>query len=247
MTENEKIKFDSICLEQRNNPTAEVLSGIGTYGEKAIHKAVKSFAADDSSAFEVNIGPYVADVVTKDVITEIQTKNFKYLLPKIKYYLENTDYKINVIYPAIAENTVIRMDKETGEILRKRRSSAHRGTPELLSELYYLRDIIPNERLSFQILFIRCEEYRYSERMRYRKKGAYDSELFPVELLGSESFSKVSDFERFLPSLESFDASEYAKFINRKGRTVYSSLNFLCGIGLLDRKKEGKKYSYFSL
>ena len=244
MTEKEKIRFDGICraVAERNLQNGDM--GIGTYTEKRLHRIIKEFVTEDESCYEVGVGRYVADVYSEGHITEIQTASFKPLAPKIRYYLENTDCKITVICPLLAENMIIRIDPESGEALRKRRSSVHENFCDLIARLYYLRDTVPNERLEFKVMLIRAEEHRYSERMRYRKEGAYVSELFPIELLDSRTFCSYDDFRVLLPPADEFDAKYYSAFIKRKGRDLYSCLNFLCSIGLLCREKQGRKYIY---
>ena len=238
-------KFARLCAIEANAPDASASGGIGTYSEKRLHRILKRFITEDESCFEKSVGPYVADVLMGDQVFEIQTASLRPLYKKIKYYLECTDLCVTVIHPTIAENTIIRMDKDTGEVLRRRRSTA-RGEPhDALSELYWLRELIPNERLCVKIFLVNAEEYRYSERMRYRRQGAFDSELYPTELCDVIELHNAEDFIRFLPSdKKSFTATEYASIVKRKGRRVYSALNFLCAIDLLERHSEGKRYIY---
>ena len=93
---------------------------------------------------------------------------------------------------------------------------------------------------------LRADEMRYSERVRYRKSGAYDAELFPRELLGELVLRSAEDYRRFLPEgLSDFTAAEYASFSKLRGRKLYSALNTLCAVGVLRKEQEGKKYRYF--
>lgn len=239
-------RFEALCREDCE--TLRILgkeSGIGTYKEKRLHRILKRYVTENEAAYEIPVGRYVADICEGGRVTEIQTRAFGRLLPKLRYYLEQTDLSVTVVCPVIRNKLLIRVDPETGEILRRKMSPSHKDASDLLPCLFGIREVFPSERLKIRLLIIDAEEYRYSERVRYRKTGAYESELFPVTLVSDEEFSSAEELRRFLPeSKESFSAAEYGNFIKKKGRDLYSCLNLLCSVGLLDRRKDGKKYIY---
>ena len=111
----EQKRFISLCAEDESALPPESI-GLGTYNEKRIHRILKKFVCDDENCHEVKLGRYVADVLESNRITEIQTAGFTSLNAKIRFYLENTDYNVTVIHPMIAEKTIIRADKESGEL-----------------------------------------------------------------------------------------------------------------------------------
>ena len=108
----------------------------------------------------------------------------------------------------------------------------------------YLCDFVSSPRFHLRLMMIEADEYRFSERVRYRRTGAFDKELCPRALLGSMDFNTLSDYACFLPDADLFDAAEYSKFSKIKGRKLYLALNFLCDAGFLEKKKEGKKNIY---
>ena len=245
MTDLEKKKFELLCEAERRFCDEMIGVGIGTYGEKSIHRIFKSFFSGEKSLCEAPVGTYIADILDGDRITEIQTGSFKPLIPKLRYYLEETDCRVRVVKPLIVNKTIIRIDKESGEVLRKRRSPVAEDERELMAQLYHVGDLFKHERLEFLAVLISAEEHRYSERMRYRREGAYDGRLFPTALTDIITFSDISAFEGYLPPESCFSAKEYSAFIGRKGRAVYSILNFLCSVDVLERKKDGKRYIYY--
>ena len=231
--------FEALC--RADSVHIHARQGIGRLSEKRLHRIVKSFVAEDVSTHETPVGRYVADALSDGEIFEIQTKAFSRLSPKLEYYLEQTPYKINVIYPVIRNRKIIRIEPETGEVLRKQTSPKHGVSAAALPELFYIRHLLPCDRISIKLMFIDAEEYRYSERVRYRRSGAYDSELFPVSLVDIEEYNTPDDFVRFIPSdRERFTASEYSNFIKLTGRRLYAALALLCSLGVL--RKEGKTY-----
>lgn len=60
--------------------------GIGTLGEKTLHRVLKAYFQPDPSKCEVRVGPYVADALTGSGIVEIQTRSFYKLRPKLRQH-----------------------------------------------------------------------------------------------------------------------------------------------------------------
>lgn len=235
----DKEYFEAIC--KVDSETVHSKEGIGSLSEKRLHRIIKSYLANDPTCHEVAVGKYFADVLSEGEIFEIQTKALSRLLPKLKYYLEETPYSVTVIHPVIRNKKIIRIDPETGEILRQKISPKHGSSAHALPEIHGLRELLGNDRLQIKLMLIDAAEYRYSERMRYRREGAYDSELFPTMLAEVETYAYGADFLKFLPSgRQSFTAAEYSKFIGLTGRKLYSALYLLCSLGLI--RKDGKTY-----
>ena len=236
----EKELFELRC---REDLPPEAAKGIGTYSEKRLHRILKSLFADEDRR-EIPVGDYVADVLSDGVITEVQTGSFRKYLPKLRYYLDATEYKVRLVIPIIAEKMLIRIDEETGEVIRKKRSPIKKNYFHGLAALYPIREILPSDRIEVDILLIYAEEHRYSERVKYRRSGAYISDLLPQRLTDERIFSAREDFLFFLPDQDEFTAKEYSAFSKMKGRELYSCLNTLCQIGVISREKEGKSYVY---
>lgn len=90
-----------------------VRQGIGTLGEKTLHSAVKYYFQPDPSQREVRLGRYVADALTSQGVTEVQTRAFDRLRPKLCAFLGQGP--VTLVYPVPAKKTVAWIS-ETGEI-----------------------------------------------------------------------------------------------------------------------------------
>ena len=146
------------------------------------------------------------------------------------------------------------MDKETGEVLRSRTSSAKQSPTKILPELVYLSDSLKSRRLSFEIFSIYAEEHRYSDEIhRYRKSGKRDSELFPVSLEEITLLETTDDFLSLLPAsltnrAEAFTAADFMRETAIRGRRAYLALGGLEAAGVLKKEKNGKSAArYFVL
>ena len=113
--------------------------------------------------------------------------------------------------------------------------------------LFHLAHAFESGRFSLCLVSVEVEEYRYSEAVRYRKSGKYDSELFPTTLVGIEELSSPRDFERFIPEElrgREFSPTEYLPYSTLKSRDAYRALKFLSELGLLSRRQEGRRVLY---
>ena len=238
-----KNRFSSLCTEDEAASPPESV-GIGTYNEKRIHRILKKFVCEDESCHEVKIGRYVADVLKDGQITEIQTAGFTSLNAKIRFYLENTDYNITVIHPMIAEKTIIRTNKGTGELIRTKRSPKHLKPIDALPELIYISEFLDKPRFEIKFLMIRADEYRYSEKIRYRKKGAYDNDIVPRELIDISTVRSANDIKDLVPSGlrdAPHRAAELSSALGMKGRKLYRALACLTALGILKKIPEGTR------
>ncbi len=244
----EKEIFDSLCAAESYRVCGlSCESGIGIYNEKRLHKILKRTVCDNEDCFEVGVGRYVADVLADGVISEIQCASLAPLKAKIEYYLKETEFDVRVVLPLIVKRRIIRAERETGEIIRVRNSPKKENIYTALAKLYPIRELLVSPRLCVEVAFIEAEEYRYSERMRFRKKGAYDAELFPTSLVECVSLCGVEDYGKFLPEelkKDEFSAQDFAALTPLSGRDVYSALNTLAALGLLRREKQGRSVRY---
>ena len=245
---SQKELFERLCAaESYRTCDIDADNGIGIYNEKRLHRILKHTFCERDDCFEVKIGRYIADIAVGDRIIEIQCGQFAPLRKKIEYYLENTEYSVLIVHPVIAKRTIIRAQRETGEVLRVRTSPKRPNEWNVLARLDPIADLLKSDRVSLQIMLIEAEEYRYSEAVRYRKEGKYDSELFPTKLIDCILLSDDEDYRRFLPDelcSREFSASEFTPYTPLRGIDVYSALNALSALGLLDRNKQGRNVRY---
>ncbi len=246
----EQQSFYELCLAESYRAGYKYdESGIGIYNEKRLHRILKRTFCQNDACFEIGVGRYIADVLEDGHITEIQCGPFAPLKQKLKYYLNETDYSVCVVHPIIVKRTVIRAERESGEVKSVRVSPKKEDICTAIADLYPIGEFLTHERLTLRIMLIEAEEYRYSERVRYRKSGAYDSELFPTELVGRVELCDKADFMPYFTSelCGEFAAKDFAPYTRLRGRRLYSFLNVLSDIGVLRREKQGRNVKYYTI
>ena len=88
-------------------------ASIGTYGERALHAALKRLIEPDESLHERPYHGCVVDVLRPDGVFEVQTRAFDRLRGKLGRLLPDT--AVTVVYPAVRQKWLVWVDPDTGE------------------------------------------------------------------------------------------------------------------------------------
>lgn len=258
---NETMKFsyntDDSVLERFERARAAAAktekNGIGTLGEKGIHRTLKYFYEPDESCHEINIGGYVADIVNENGIIEIQSGSFGSMKKKLAEFLECSP--VTIVYPCAVSKCLIMLDPDTGEVLYKRRSPKKSGIYDVIGELWSISDFLENERLEIRVVMVGTEEIREQrERVtrgrRRRKKNYTVLEKYPTSFLGEIILGERYDYRCFLPEElpEEFTTADMRRLTGMDSLTVSSTVNLLRKIGVVERiGKKGNSYIYKQL
>ncbi len=246
-------KFRKITLDvlEKSLSLDDDEGGIGTLAEKQMHAVIKKFICADESKHEIKIQgshgyigsenetknrKFVADVLDGNTIYEIQTGSFRPLADKLKWILENTTYNIVLIHP-IPEVLYVSYINPDGSISARKRSPASKKISSLLCELYYLREILPSDRLRIIGLMIEADSYKklqVSKRGRRVKTKKY--ELIPVTLREAYVFASPCDYKMFLPDSlpETFTTAMFSKATKIRGIDAYSAIKVLLSLDLIE-------------
>ena len=255
----EKVRFSLICREIASQELCG--EGIGTYSEKRLHKTLKRFFCDDPLCHEVRIkndgsvggigesgkGGYIADIFKDGKIIEIQTGSFYSLKNKIAFYLEKTDFDITVVYPVAAVKYMSWIDTESGDVTSRRRSPKKGSASDILPELYWLSDMLSNDRLSFCIVLMEIEEYRMLDGWSHdKKRGSNRFERIPVELVDTVCLNGKEISTLMPQSLpDEFTRNEFSSALRLKGRRLYNAIKVLEAMDAIEKgEKRARSYVY---
>lgn len=221
---------------------------IGTLNEKSIHSFIKDYIEPDKQYQEVKVGSYIADIKKDNHIYEIQTQQFKKLLPKLKYYISNS-YNTTIVYPVIQQKYINWINPDTQQIVERRKSS-HKGViQDIFKELYWIVSYIENPLVELQIILIDVEEYKlldgYGQNL---KRKATKIDKVPTTVKEIIKIESVSDLEVFIPNTlkeKEFTSADYIKHTKCNKRWVSSGLKMLREYNIIRIvRKEGNKFVY---
>ena len=220
-------------------------SGIGTLGEKLVHRTLKLYLEPREEYHEVAVCGYVADVMNESGIIEIQTRGFSRMKDKLARFLDQCS--VTLVYPVIVDKEILWFDKHSGELASRRKSSKHATARGILSELSGIGELALHDRLTLKLVFLRAEEYRLLDGGGTdRKDGATKVDIFPTELIGEREIRGVRQLCELLPGLpEPFCASDFYSALHLRGIRASMTLRFARSMGLVRRVgKRGKAYLY---
>ncbi len=174
------------------------MSAIGTLNEKSLHASLKVWYAKPKDKLEVKVGKYFIDIVRKDLLLEIQTRNFSSIKTKLKNLLD--DHKIHLIYPIAEEKWIIKLPKNKKDTLTRRKSPKRGKILDMFKELVSIPDLMLNPNFSFEVLLIQEEEViRHQKNRNWRRKGWVTEERHLLEVKSRTIFKKQKDWLALLP------------------------------------------------
>ncbi|MDR2571444.1 MAG: hypothetical protein LBD23_14295 [Oscillospiraceae bacterium] len=207
---------------------------------------MKRYIEPDETKHEIKIGSYVADIVNDNGITEIQTRSFNKLRNKLSEYVETSP--VTIVYPLPKTKWLMWIDKETGEISKKRKSPKQGSIYDSIYELYKIKPQLAHHNLRLRLVFVDVEEYRYLDGWsRNRKKGSTRYDRIPVEIVDDIYFESIADYAQFIPNnLQSnFTTMDLKKAADINMRTSQTVLNILHYLGTVKRiGKQGNLHVY---
>jgi hypothetical protein len=172
--------------------------GIGTLGEKLIHKTLKYYIVSDPSRHEQKLSGAVADVISESRVYEIQTRALSRLKPKLARFLQ--EYPVTVIHPLVTEKSIVWLSVDSGEASEPKKSSKKQIASSALYELSAIAELLDDCDLTVELLLVRATEYRLSDGYgAHRHSRATKLNIHLDEITEQITLKSASDMEKILP------------------------------------------------
>jgi len=217
--------------------------GIGTLSEKTVHAVLKRYYEPNEDYHEVPINGMVADIYRDGKIIEIQTRSFNKMRNKLDRFLP--EYKVTIVYPIPYTKNLVWIDKDTGNLSKKRKSPKKGDYFEVFYELYKIKMYLDNPNLSFRFVLINIDEYRLLDGWSTdKKKGSHRYDRIPTELIGEMTIDRIEDYVQLLPIElpDEFTVADYKEVAHisedcaRLGLHILNHIGVIKNIGKLGRK-----------
>lgn len=236
--------FSLICRSVLSDP--HLRDGIGTYKEKKLHLILKEYFVRSSEDREVPFRGFICDGKEGEVITEVMTGSLSGMREKLGTFLP--DHRVNVIFPLIAEKTLVWIDPETGETSRGRISPRKDALSRLLSETVYILDYLDSPNLTLTAVTLKADEFRIKNgRGKDKKIKAEKVDRIPTELIAVTEYYPASDMALFLPDglPERFTRDDVSKATGFKGRRLSGAVKALVKTGVIVDTESGGRPRYY--
>lgn len=220
--------------------------GIGRLSEKALHRILKLYFEPDEDRHEVRRLGSVADILNDRGVTEIQTRSFARLVPKLEKFLPHGP--VTVVYPLPYTKVLRWIDPQSGEISPPHKSPKKATVFDAFFELYNIRAYLSDPHFSLVLLFLNVEEYRYRD--GYGKERKYRStrmERIPNSIEKMLVFHQPADYLCFLPDglPDRFTMRDVTAAISPRFRHAYSGVKILSDLNLIGESgKIGRARAY---
>ena len=222
---------------------------IGTLNEKSTHAILKEYLCTDISKHEKRVRGYIADIFDSETntITEIQTQDFSRLRGKIESY--TPEFNLNIVYPVNSIKYINWVDTNSGEVVERRKSPSRDNKYKIFKELYKIRSHLTNKQITFSIILLETEEYKYLDGYgRNNKNKATKIDKIPIKILETITFNINSGYDDFIPEAlknKSFTSSEFSKVVKCKIELAQTTLLILTDLGVVERiGKSGRNILY---
>lgn len=229
------------------NADLSSFQGIGRLNEGSLHRTLKLYFEPDITRHEVKIGPFVADILNEDGITEIQTRAFQSMKKKLEAFLSVG--RVRIVFPVAAKKDVVWLDPQTGELSAPHKSPKRGTAYDIFPELYKIRQFLSSPSLRIEILLMYITDVRllcgWDES---KKRGSHRSDRVPREILDiltlESSYDYLELFPTGLPKGE-FTSKDFSAHTGIKPKLAPYALGVLREVGVVDVVgKNGRAYVY---
>jgi len=167
--------------------------------ETTLHAVLKDLYTHKGDRQEILVDGYLIDVVSDDLLIEIQTRNFSAIKKKINSLVNH--YPVKLVHTIPREKWLVYLPlEESGTILR-RKSTRHGRIEDIFWELIRFPELIIIPNFSIDVLITREEEIRINDgRGSWRRKGISIVDRRLIEIMDRFLFSSPQDFLGLIPN-----------------------------------------------
>ena len=187
--------------------------------ESSLHLQLKDFYHQPGDKIEYHLNKFIIDIVRKNFLIEIQTKNFFAIKKKLETLIKT--YKVLLVYPIIQDKWILKLDINSKKLIKKTLSPKHCNYFNIFEELVRIPHLISEPNLMIEALIIQAEEMWVNDNKgSWRRRGWSIKDRRLVKILETRLFSNPNQFLSLLPSdLETpFTNSDLSKAINEPQR-----------------------------
>jgi hypothetical protein len=163
---------------------------------------MKERYAVGAARIEERVGRYRIDVVRGRELVEIQLASLTAIRDKIAALLK-ANHSVLLVKPVIITKHLVKLGREGGEVVSRRRSPKRRTLLDVFEELVHFTRVFPHKRLTVEVPLLEIEEWRYpghGRRRRWRENDHLVDDQHLVEVHGVHRFRTAADLRKLLPA-----------------------------------------------
>lgn len=208
-------------LVPRIFPVKRDVPHIGTLREKPLHASLKRWYSRTGDGVEVAVDGFVIDLVRRDLLIEVQTRNFSAMKKKVTTLL-GLGHRVRIVHPIPVDKWIVKVAGD-GTVLSRRRSPKHGSPIDVFAELVSFPDLLAQPNLDIDVILTDEEEYRrHTPDRSWRRKGWSVEERRLIDVVGTLLISDADDLAALLPTglPEPFTTADLALGLGRPRRAA---------------------------
>ena len=202
--------------------------------ESTLHLQLKNFFHQPGDKIEYRLNKFIIDIVRKNYLIEIQTKNFFAIKRKLETLI--SAYKVLLVYPIIQDKWILKVDMNSKKLIKRTLSPKHCNYYNIFEELIRIPHLISEPNLMIEALIIQAEEMWVNDNKgSWRRRGWSIKDRRLINILDQKLFSNPNHFLSLLPSdLEPpFTNKDLSKALNGSQRLASMMTNCLRKMNLI--------------
>ena len=215
--------------------------------ETSLHSVLKDLYTKEGDHQEVLVDGFIVDVVSGNLLIEIQTRNFAAIRNKIAFLVENHPFLL--VHTIPQEKWIVYVPKFDSRRVQRRKSPFHGRIENLFSELIRVPEILSHPNFSLEILITREEEIRRDDgRGSWRRKGVSIIDRRLIEIVDRHRFVTPNDFLALLPDTlpQPFTNLELASHLKTSNNLATKMSYCLRKMGILSMEGKRGRYILYS-
>jgi len=175
-----------------------VSTGIGSLRQSSLHSSIIGWYAQPGDRLEAKVDDYIVDIVRGDLLIEVQTGNLSAIRAKLFRLAEK--HPVRLVYPLPVTKWIVKVSRQGGEIVSRRKSPKTGRLTDLFSELVYIAEIINCNNFTLEVLLVEITELRCDDgKGSWRRKGVSIQDRELIEVKESILFTQSKDYLALLP------------------------------------------------
>lgn len=172
---------------------------VGTLNEGHLHASLKARYLEPGDLTEAAVDGYIVDILRGDYIIEIQTGSFAKIARKMRDLV--TRHSVRLVYPVPRNLWIVKMPKEVGDGVTRRRSPKHLSAIDVFSQLVSFPELMAQENFELDIVLTEEETlWSHAPGKRWRRKGWVTIERRLLQVYETVSLRAAHDYMALIPS-----------------------------------------------
>jgi hypothetical protein len=172
-------------------------SGIGTLNEKNLHAALVQWFSRPGDEFESKVDEYIVDIKRKNLLIEVQIKNFSAIKEKLRNLC--VKHKIKLIHPIAQQKWIIKEEAD-GERVSKRKSPKRGRVEDIFTELIRIPTILSESNFSLCVVLVNLNEiWKNDGQGSWRRSNWSIADRYLIEVNEIHEFHHPKDLRNLLP------------------------------------------------